>query len=584
MSNNNKTGNRLKIKDDDYNIIKNDVKKIQNRPTMYISSLGSSGVFHLCKEIIDNNRDECYKSDSPGDMIVVEIGNKEISTRDNGRGIPTQILREVFETIQAGTNMTRANHNATGGENGVGTTCVLAMSSYLKVTTIRPSEKRKLTLIYKNGVLVDEIIEEYTGNDHGLIVTFRPSKKILGVDEIPIDMLKEWLLDFDYTLPANIKMDYVINGSSTTVIHRDLHQYFEKVIPDDGYLCNVLTFDCSGGLTETFMDETYDRLFNIDVAIAYTNPDTYKGDEIRQSWMNMIHTSQNGSHVDGVIKGFSKVITERVWSKNKKLDGVDLKKDILSHLNVVVNARCDMAHMFSSQAKHTVFSRELGNTIANVVYTKLKNSNDPIISEIVDVVIGNHRVRIEGEKARNIASSIREVKDWSKPDSFIPCSSAHSDQPKELFLVEGNSAGGGLRKARNSKFQAILLFRGKSLNPWDEDLDRVLKSIPWLNLVKVLGCGIGPTFNIKKLKYDKIIITTDADIDGYHIRVQHCSFFLKYMPEIIHAGKLYIAEPPLYKLVKGKDVSYVASQTEYIQKCIDSIGDLDIEFHQPIKE
>ncbi|EKC44388.1 DNA gyrase subunit B, partial [human gut metagenome] len=175
-------------------------------------------------------------------------------------------------------------------------------------------------------------------------------------------------------------------------------------------------------------------------------------------------------------------------------------------------------------------------------------------------------------------SSTRGLKSWTKPDSYIPCSSVKTDHPKELFLVEGNSAGGGLRSARDPKYQAILTFRGKSLNVWDEDLARVLKSIPWLNLVKILGCGIGPSFDIKKLNFDKIIIATDADIDGYHIRVGMCSFFLKYMPEIIYAGKLYIAEPPLYKLMQGKEPIYVASQTEYIQKCIESIGDVQISF------
>jgi DNA gyrase subunit B len=197
---------------------------------------------------------------------------------------------------------------------------------------------------------------------------------------------------------------------------------------------------------------------------------------------------------------------------------------------------------------------------------------------MVDVIIGNHRARIEGEKLRNVASTSKGLKSWQKPDSYYPCSTAKTVEPKELFLVEGNSAGGGLKSARNAKFQAILTFRGKSLNVWDLTLDRALQSIPWLNLVKVLGCGIGPTFDIKKLYFDKIIIATDADIDGYHIRVGMCSFFVKFLPGIIEAGKLYIAEPPLYKLAKDKDIFYVASQTEYLKACVDSIGTMELEF------
>lgn len=567
-----------KFKDDEYKIIHNDVKKIMHRPSQYISSLGEAGVFHLCKELIDNNRDECLKKESPGNMILIDVTDKQITTRDNGRGIPTDIMREVYETIQAGTNMTRANHNATSGENGVGSTCILAMSSYLEVTTLRPNEHKKLTLIYKNAVLQDEILEDYKEKDHGLIVTFRPSKKILGVDKIPLDMLSVWFKDFDYTLPNDINMSYTINGKTTNVQHKELYEYIDEIIPTESRLCNTLSFKCKGDMTETFMEKTYERTFDVDVSIAYADPDKYKGEDIRHSWMNMIHTCQNGSHVDGVIKGFTRYISEQVVKKNKRLDGVDFKKDVLSHMSIVVNSHCDMAHMFSAQSKDRVFSSAIGKAVENAVYEELSRMSTRITDEMVDVVIGNHRARIEGEKARHIASSTRGLKSWTKPDSYIPCSSVKTDHPKELFLVEGNSAGGGLRSARDSKYQAILTFKGKSLNVWDEDLARVLKSIPWLNLVKILGCGIGPSFDIKKLNFDKIIIATDADIDGYHIRVGMCSFFLKYMPEIIYAGKLYIAEPPLYKLMQGKEPIYVASQTEYIQKCIESIGDVQISF------
>lgn len=565
-----------KIKDDKIAIIKNDVEKIRHRPTMYVSSLGDAGVFHLCKEIIDNNRDEVIKKESPGNNIVIDITDRGIFSRDDGRGIPTPILREVLETIQAGSNMTRAG-GKTAGENGVGTTCVLALSSFLEVTTLRPQEKKKLTLRYREGILVDEILEDYVGSDHGLLTTFKPSKKVLGVDTIPIDMITSWLKDFDYTLPAKVNMTYTINGEKNVVKHKELHEYFNIDIPDDKRLCNTLAFECGGELEEIFMEQTFDRSFNVEAALVYSDP-SYKGEDIRHSWMNMINTTQNGSHVDGVIRGFMKYIIERVEKKNKKYENEDLKKDVLAHLHVVVKGECDFANMFSSQAKHTVYDRRLGSAITNAVYDKLSNSNNPVVSEMIDVVIANHRARIEGEKARNVASSTRAIKSWVKPDAYIPCSSIKTEQPKELFLVEGISAGGGLRGARDSKYQAILSFRGKSLNVWDEDITRVLKSEPWLNLVKVLGCGIGPTFDIKKLNFDKIIIATDADIDGYHIRVGFCAFFIKFMPEIISAGKLYIAEPPLYKLVNGKDVSYVASQTEYICRCIDSIGDMEISF------
>lgn len=567
------------LRDDKYTIIHNDVEKIIARPTMYITSLGELGAFHLVKEIIDNNRDECIKKESMGDTILVELTNKQITTRDNGRGIPTNLLREVFETIQAGTNMTRSGHNQTSGENGSGSTCVLATSSYLEVTTIRPNEKKKLTLIYKDAKLVSENLEEYTGNDHGLIVTFRPSKRVLGVDTLPIHMIEPWLKDFDYTLPPSIKMDYKINGKEHHVEHKELYKFFDRDLTgDDDKMCNTLVFPIKGNLVETFMDTSYDRTFEAEVAIVYSNPETYKGEDIWYSWMNMIYTKRNGDHFDGVKRGFIRAMTERVYRKNKKLEGEDIRRDIEAHLNIVVNAKCDMAHMFSAQGKDCVLSKDILKAFAEATYNELSKSRSGVLDEMVEIIVGNHRARVEGEKARKISSTAKGLKNWARPASFIPCSSVKTAEPKELYLVEGLSAGGGIRAARDSKFQAILQFKGKSLNVWNQDLSRVLKSEPWLNLVKVLGCGIGPTFDIKKLNFDKIIMATDADIDGYHIRTGWCTFFLKEMPEIITAGKLYVAEPPLYELVKGKEKMYVATQTEYIEKCIESIGDLEISF------
>jgi len=565
-----------KFKDDEYKIVRVDVQKIRTRPTQFISSLNEAGAFHLCKELIDNASDEALKTASPCDKIFIEMTSKAIRVVDNGRGIPTDIMQDVYEIMQAGTNMTRSG-GKTRGENGVGgSTALLAVSSYLKVVSTRPTEKKRLTLEYKEAVLVNKVLEEYTGKDHGLDVTFMPSRKVLGTSKIPTDLIVNWLEDFQYTLKPGIYVEYTVDGNTTVINRKSLEQYIDKTIPADARLCDVYTFSASDdGLQETFMDETYRRSLDFEVALTYADPEKYHGDDIRHSWMNMINTVENGSHLDGFLRGFTKAITEKIRNKNKKYADVNFKRDIESHLSVVMKANCDFAHMFSSQAKAKVIEPLVGKAVESLTYEWF--SNLPM-NDIIEAVLGNYRARVEGEKMRNVASSVKGLKTWQKPDQYYPCSSVKTVEPKELFLVEGKSAGGGLKSARNARYQAILTFRGKSLNIWDLTIDRALKSTPWLNLVKVLGCGIGPTFDIKKLKFDKIIIATDADIDGYHIRVGLSAFFVKFMPEIIHAGKLYISEPPLYKLSKDKDVFYVASQTEYLQKCIESLGDLEIEF------
>jgi DNA gyrase/topoisomerase IV subunit B len=565
------------FKDDKIYIKENDLDAVRRRPTMYISSLGDAGAFHLCKEIIDNNRDECLKKDSPGNEIDIQIFDDKIISQDNGRGIPTELLRVVHETNQAGSNMTRAG-GMTAGENGTGTTTYTAMSSELIVTTFRPTEHKTLTLHYKEGELIDEKLEDYNGTRSGLLTMFKPSKQVLGTNKIPVDMLVEWIKQFDFTLPKDIKMTYRVRGKKYEVKHKKLEEYFDQFIPNDARMGGILKVTCDGKLDEIVLEKTYKRQFKVDVVFMYSNPEFHKGEDVRQSWMNMIHTSDNGSHMDGAIKGYMKFIQERISKKNKKFEDVDLKKDILAHLNVVVRGECNFANMFSSQAKHKVFDKSLGVAIADAVYETLSNMNTNVISQLCDVVIGNHRARIEGEKARNVASATRVKKKWSDPESYIPCASIKTDMPKELFMVEGKSAGGGLDGARDARYQAIIKFRGKSQNVYDVDINDAVNTDSWKDLIPVLECGVGPTFDIRKLKFDKIIIATDADIDGFHIRTIICTFFKKFLPEIIDAGKLYIAEPPLYQLVNGKDVSYVATQTEYIEKCIKSIGDLRISF------
>lgn len=567
------------FRDDRYEIMEQDIDKIRTRPSMYIGHVDEVGALHLCKELINNNIDECLKPESPADTVTIDISNKRLLSKDNGRGIPIDLLRVVHETNQAGSNFTRETGTATAGENGTGTTCLTALSKDFMVTTYRPSEKTKLTLTYHEGKLMNEQKESYNGPDHGLESCFTPSKKILGTDQIPCELLIDWLNDFQYTLPAKINLSYKYNGNTTVIRHLPLHQYITDRIGDHR-LCEPLYIECEGPVDEVYREQTYHQHFKLSAVVAYSSKE-YKGDPIRQAWMNMIHNPDCGSHVNGVINGLSKFLTERVLKKKPSLKDDDLKKDILANLQVVVNAECNMINMFTSQAKHHVFPKELTKAITNAVYEALCNLSPSRTSDLVDVVIANNRVRKEGERVRDIKSETKQTK-WEKPDSYTPFSSAKTDEPKELFLVEGNSAGGGLREARFPKFQAILRFRGKSLNVWkaSEGLSRVMKSEVWLNLIKILGCGIGDTFDIRKLAFDKIIIATDADIDGYHIRVQICAFFLLYYPEIIHAGKLYIAEPPLYELGRGKQRYYVASQGEYIAKCIESVGKMKTTFPQ----
>lgn len=572
------------FKDDKFTIIENDLEKIMARPTMYISSIGSIGILHLCKEIINNNTDECYKKESPGNSIYIEITDKYIMSKDNGRGIPTNLIRKIHETLQAGSNMTRSS-GFTAGENGAGTSTYTALARRLELESLRPQEKKKITLVYENGKLKSEKVEPYTGKEHGMKTKFWPSKKILGEDQIPIDLIVEWLnMNFRFTLPSDINIVYKINnGKDIKLPHLPVKAFFDEFIKGDQRMSSILSLKCSGGLKEVAWNSdedrevTYDRHFEVEAAIVYSDPH-YKGEQIKNSWMNMIFNKDNGDHINAVERAFVNFIAEAAIKKNKRLADEDLKRDILTNFHICVNAYSDMGNMFSAQAKDRVLSVPLRNAIMAAMTKELNKLSQSDIDEFVNICIANNRVRREGEKARDVTKLTKDKNKWEKPDSFYPCSNENTPEGKELFLVEGLSAGGGLRTMRDARYQAILAFRGKSLNIWDIDLPDVLKSIPWLNLVNILGCGIGSNFNIKKLKYDKIIIATDADIDGYHIRTLFLIFFYRFMPEIVKEGKLYVAEPPLYQLTRGKQVVYVANQKEYIDECITAVSDIEIEF------
>ena len=567
------------FKDDEIYIKTSDIDAIQHRPSMYISQVGEGGAGQICRELIDNSRDECIKKDSPGNEIYIELDEKHLFVKDNGRGIDTNLLQTVYETNQAGSSMLRSG-GETVGENGSGTALAVAFAEKLVVTSCRPQEKKLITLEYHDGKIVNKKIDKYTGNDHGLSNYYEPSKKYLGTNRIPVEDLIEWLQDFDYTTNDGYKITYKVKSKTYKVEHKPLKKYIELHCMDPNSFATLpLEFSCKGKLDEVSMGKTYHRNFSLEAVLVYANPD-YTDDLICKSWMNKINTIQHGSHLNGVLKGYQMFITEKCIKRNKKLEDEDLRKDILNHLHIVVNARCNLAHMFSGQTKYNCISPDLEKAIINATYEALCNnsSSKELVESFVDMVIGNHRARIAGEQSRNINKAVKDDKKWTQPKCFIPCSDVKCEFPREPYIVEGNSAGGGLRAARDARFHAIFQARGKILSVWNKSIEEILASPILRDLIKIMGCGVGPTFNMKKLKFDKIIIATDADIDGFQIRVLDSSIFAKLFPEIINAGKLFIAEPPLYRLEKGKKFFYVATQNEYIDVCIKSIGDIKISF------
>lgn len=561
----------MTVKDDKIDIIVNDIERLRTRTTVFIGSLGR-GALHLAKELIANNIDECSKDISPGDTVKITIDDHYISSSDNGRGIATDKLQVIHETMQAGSNMTRANGYTTG-ENGIGTSTYTALSAEMEVTTFRPQEGKKLTLRYKEGKLEERIEEPYDGPS-GLYTRFRPSKQIFGSDKIPVEDVIDWLDKLSYTLKVGVVVSYTYKGKEYFVDHKNMNDFIKERAKDN-LLSQILTIELDNDIEEFKNGKTAKKHYELEAAFAYTN-DEYRDNIIKQSWMNRVETIDHGYHVSGIEKGLCQYLTERAIAKKPSLAKEKLDKDFYNNFNIVVKCSSNIADMFEAQSKTRVTAANLGNIITEDTKKWCKKHADEL-DEFVDIVIQNNHVRKEGEKSRFL-DRITKQKKWDKPDKFIDCS-VTDKRPKELYIVEGNSAQGGLFQAK-LPFQAILPLRGNILSVWDVPLEDAIKNEEIKTIAMVMECGTGSNFNIDKMKYSKVIIATDADVDGYHIRSLLMILFRKFFPALVEAGMVWIAEPPLYSLkVKGsKDPVCVATNNEKFEECIKSIGKININF------
>jgi DNA gyrase subunit B len=300
----------------------------------------------------------------------------------------------------------------------------------------------------------------------------------------------------------------------------------------------------------------------------------YEGERLEATVDGMHYVCATGDKTAILVRSELKAENAKIITIPGSISVDNDKYRVIAVNDTVFKGNADIATMFSAQAKDRVLLKPFEKVITETIFNELDSKYIAQVGDMVEVIVGNHRARIEGEKARSINSITRDKKKWTQPDQFYPCSTVKTDMPKEIFLCEGDSAGGGLKLARDAKYQALLTFKGKSLNVAKGNVDevRALQSMPLENLTNCLGCGIGPTFDIRKLKYPNILIATDADIDGYHIRTILLTFFLRFMPDLIREGHVYVIEPPLYELRQGKKMLYVASQKEYADTCIKSIG------------
>ena len=573
-----------KFQDDEFTHLSSDIDKIRVRHRQYISYSSSEGAHSVVDEILNNSLDECRNPRSPGNKIHVEFDERDgfIKITDNGRGIPTTLIEEVFTSLNMGSNINTANKaslkSETLGQNGTGTLAVCALAERVEIYTFRGgTENKSKYLVFEEGKKVEEKDGSCSPDKHGLSIRYKPSK-VLGKNTHIIweDIHKE-LLDLQYLNQKHITIDSVyIDKKGKETIEKYKPAPFQDILlrnDKESMIGNIYSFTINADNIDEEIDGTnVKRFLSMDVAFVYTNSLT----PYIRSFSNSNHTVDNGDHIDGAMEAICRYFQAATKNSlsDKEKERLDIKwDDVRNGLSVAVALRTNFERMYTGQTKHKVVNADLRRIIVQLVMDELGiyfGKNQARLKSVIDLVKTNARARREGDKVRTAVIK-NTLTNWSsfKMKNFDPCTNKGKEY-KELFIIEGDSAKGSLKMARDPKFQALFAIRGVSANVFKMTLDQIVGqngNREFTNLTTVLGCNVGTKFNLDKLNYDKIIIASDADVDGLWIRSLMLAFFFKVFPEIVEDGRLYIAEPPLYRVDDRKN-PFVINTTDYLNRYV----------------
>ncbi|NLN42585.1 MAG: type IIA DNA topoisomerase subunit B [Clostridiales bacterium] len=573
----------------------NDIKVLKGldavrmRPGMYIGTTGPRGLHHLLWEIVDNAIDEA--ANGFADKIEVTLfDDGSIMVEDNGRGIPVDMneamkmsgVEVVFTQLHAGGKFNNENYSYSGGLHGVGAAVVNALSRWLEVEVKREgkvyrqrfeSYYDKKTEKVEAGAAVTGLEEVDVTKETGTKIRFLPDDRIFEDIRFNIDTIAKRLRELAF---LNRGIEIVLN---------DLRQV--KEANNDEKSSTRQEYLYSGGLIDFVKYINEDRTvihpeiiflegekdgITAQIAIQYT--DSYT--ESIFSYVNNIPTSEGGTHETGFKTAITKVLNDyaRKFNYLKERDSNLSGEDFREGMTAIISVRMRNVQ-FEGQTKTKLGNSEARTALESIVTDQLtyfieNTTNDHVIKLIIEKAIKAAKVREAARRAREITRRKNNLEGAPLVGKLASCT-GRDTSINELFIVEGDSAGGSAKQARDRRFQAILPLRGKPLNVEKKRLDQVLANEEFCTIISALGTGIGEDFNIKNLKYDKIIILSDADQDGAHIRAILLTFFFRYMKELITEGHVYIGLSPLYKISKGKTVEYAYNDDELKEK-IKKIG------------
>ena len=580
----NENGNRLRPGENSYTEnqiqVLEGLEAVRKRPGMYIGTTSSRGLHHLVHEIVDNSIDEALAGCCT-EIRVTLNPDGSVTVEDNGRGIPAAIHptqgiptpEVVFTKLHAGGKFGGGGYKIAGGLHGVGASVVNALSEWMEIDNVY--EGIRYTERFERGRVVRPFRCEGESRDrpHGLKTTFKPDPLIFeetvfdydtllnrmreqaflnaGVRLVIVDARGEERIETDFCFEGGIRsfVSYLNSQRHSEVIHNDvIYMYGEK----DGSIAEI--------------------------AIQYNN--SYN--ETILTFANNMNTIEGGMHETGFKAALTKVLndyahkTGLLKENDKNLSGEDVREGICA----IVSVKLENAQ-FESQTKAKLGNSEIRTLVETTVNSKLAEyfeENPTSAKAIVEKALAAARAREAARRARELTRRKGLLEGMTLPGKLADCQEKNVELT-ELYLVEGDSAGGSAKSGRNSRFQAILPLRGKVLNVEKSRLDKVYSNQSLIPIIQALGCSIGEEFDITKLRYGKIIIMADADVDGAHIRTLFLTFFFRHMRQLIEQGRVYLAQPPLYRVYKrsGKSKEYYAYSDAERDKYIEMLGGVNVE-------
>ena len=540
---------------------------VRRRPAMYIGSTDSYGLHHMLYEVVDNSVDEALAGYCTEIKVIIHKDNSA-SVIDNGRGIPVGIMEEfnkpavevVLTTLHAGGKFSKKSYKVSGGLHGVGVSVVNALSSFLIVEVKR--EGKVFRQRYERGEPKTELEVVGEAKDTGTKITFKPDQRIFSTTKFDFETVCSRLRELAFLNP-NLKIEAIDERTGEKRVYRyegGIKNFVETINKDKEKLSNIIYIH---GEKESV---------DVEVALQYTN--SYS--ESVFSFANNINTKEGGTHLSGLRAALTRSINEIT----KKLANINISgDDVKEGLTAVISVKLPEPQ-FEGQTKTKLGNADVKGIVDSIVYEALKKyfeEHPEDAEKIAQKVITTAKAREAAKKARELVRRKGALETATLPGKLADCSLREAEKC-ELFIVEGDSAGGSAKQARDRKFQAILPLRGKILNVEKSNLAKILNNEEVKTIITACGAGIDGLngngengFDISKLRYGKIILMTDADVDGSHIRTLLLTLFYRYMRRVIEEGKLYIAQPPLYKVKKGKQEFYAYTDKE-LDEILNRIG------------